>query len=266
MIDIDNLFEKFLRKYLAENAGKYTEDQLEDKISEIFGDFGKTPLAELEGKSPVDYFSEKKDEELIEELKTCVLTGVSPSDFLCDELERRNSVEDGLIDCVNPENDELSVYCVNILNSIGSVKAVKKYLEILLSGKAGDSLAELITETLCDNADLVKDEIVEKYDQAGEIKKYLVEILANCSPDDDVFGILRDEFLSHKNEIALYASYLTKYGDDRALPLFEEAIKDDGIKYADFKELKLGIEEFGGEYSDTRDFSSDKTFKIIKGN
>ena len=127
-------------------------------------------------------------------------------------------------------------------------------------------MAELITETLCDNADMVVDKVVEGYENAGEIKKYLVEILANCSHSDEVFDILCEEFKSHKNEIALYASYLTKYGDDRALPLFEEAIKDDGIKYVDFKELKLGIEEFGGEYNGKRDFSSDKAFNILKNN
>ena len=36
MIDIDGLFENYFKKYIAENLGKMTEQQIEDKIPEIY--------------------------------------------------------------------------------------------------------------------------------------------------------------------------------------------------------------------------------------
>ena len=46
-IDIDKLFEEYFKKFIAENMGKYTEDELESKVAEIYGEFGSTKLDEL---------------------------------------------------------------------------------------------------------------------------------------------------------------------------------------------------------------------------
>ena len=51
-VDTDALFEKFMRNYMKENAGKFTEEEWEDKIPVLFDEFGKTPLQELGGESP----------------------------------------------------------------------------------------------------------------------------------------------------------------------------------------------------------------------
>ena len=52
MIDIDSLFENYFRNYIIKNSGKFTEDELENKVGEVYNEFGKTPLKELSGKSP----------------------------------------------------------------------------------------------------------------------------------------------------------------------------------------------------------------------
>ena len=46
MIDVDGLFETFFRKYLAKNAGKFTEEELENKVGEIYSEFGKTVVTQ----------------------------------------------------------------------------------------------------------------------------------------------------------------------------------------------------------------------------
>ena len=47
MIDIDALFEKYFRNFVMKNSGRFTEDELEDKVGEIYSKFGSTPLKEL---------------------------------------------------------------------------------------------------------------------------------------------------------------------------------------------------------------------------
>ena len=69
----------------------------------------------------------------------------------------------------------------------------------------------------------------------------------------------------HLNDIPLYLTYVTRYGDEKALPALLEIISLQSINYVDFNELKFAIELFGGEYKEKRDFSSDLYYKRIKG-
>ena len=64
MIDVDGLFETFFRKYLAKNAGKFTEEELENKVGEVYSEFGKTKLKELGNKTPDEYFGAGKEREI----------------------------------------------------------------------------------------------------------------------------------------------------------------------------------------------------------
>jgi len=96
-------------------------------------------------------------------------------------------------------------------------------------------------------------------------KACLTEILSKTEKDDKVFDILIEQFAIHQDEIPLYAGYLARYGDERALPFLLTAIENEKLSYSDFNELKFAIESLGGEYDKERDFTKDKTYKKIKG-
>ena len=49
MIDVDKLFENYFRSYLIKNQGKFSEEQLENKVGEVYDEFGNSPLKELGG-------------------------------------------------------------------------------------------------------------------------------------------------------------------------------------------------------------------------
>lgn len=269
MIDIDAAFEKYLRNFIAENAGKITEEQLEDKVSELYEKFGKTPLKELDGLSPKDYFKKKETKTLVDMLGESVKKGASPSDFLCEEIEAREDADEYLISLFEENRgEELSAYCVNLLTirGKGDKGLLNKYISVLKGEKAGESLTETIVEVLKDNADKVKDEVISLYEGGDErLKDYSAEILSASSKDDRVFAILGDYFKNRQGDLSQAVAYLSKYGDDRALDLFYEAIKKKDISYLDYKELKLAIEEFGGEVADEKDFTFDSTYIKLKG-
>ena len=267
MVDIDKLFEDFFRKFIAENVGKFTEEELEDKVAELYDKFGDTPLKELGDISPKAYFESKTAEELTEMLKSEIENGMPVSDFLCSAIENKDGVDEFLIKNVTEyANDELAVYSVNILNTRGVKSVLSQYVKLLQGDKISENLSELMTEILSENADLVKEEVISAYGKDKNTDKYFIEVLSCMSQDERVFDILIREFLDHKSEISLYTSYLVKYGDERALPYLEKAIREDGVDYADFKELKLAIESFGGECDISPDFSSDEIYKKIKNN
>ena len=65
-IDVDKLFEEYFKKFIAENIGKYTEDELESKVADIYAEFGNAKIDKLGGKTPITYFGEMTDEELFD--------------------------------------------------------------------------------------------------------------------------------------------------------------------------------------------------------
>ena len=100
-------------------------------------------------------------------------------------------------------------------------------------------------------------------DERGKAR--IAEIVSRGQKTDGAFDILIAEFLKHGENLPLYASYLARYGDERALPFLNAAAENEKISYADFEELRFAIEALGGECKVKRDFSADKTYKKIKG-
>ena len=250
MTDIDGLFEVFFKKYLAENLGKITEDEIEDRVPELYASFGKTPNEKLGGKSPEEYFKAFSDDELIDAFKESVKNGGDVPSFLCDEIEARGGLTDKLCELVlTCRDDELATYCVNMLGKDVSEKYLEGFVDIIADEDAGESITESLTEFLRDNGDKVKGKIISVYsdNKKSPKKGNFIEIMSRMSPDDRIFDILCEELREDEKNLSLNAVYIARYGDDRALPILEQLIKKDGLGYYDFKELKNAIEELGGE-------------------
>lgn len=249
-VDLDALFEEYFRNFLIKNQGKFSEEQLENKVGEIYKRFGDEPLKELGGKSPRKYYADKTDKELVEELETAVKNSLPVSDFLCEELESRKGAFKYLVKFVDDaENDELATYAVNFLRYGDEVAdACPAFLNMLVGGRCGNSLAETVTEVLSEHADMVVQNAVKAFGGASnKIKGYLSEILS-CAPQcDGVYEILKNEFLSHPKDAALYGGYLAKYGDERAVEVINGFIRNGGLNAIDYKELKMAVEALGGE-------------------
>ena len=62
---------------------------------------------------------------------------------------------------------------------------------------------------------------------------------------------------------ALYAGYLGKLGDDRALEPLMDAAEGNDINYVDFIEIRNAIERLGGE-APIREFNDDPTYQAVQ--
>ena len=267
IIDIDSLFDKYISDYVYENVGKVSPEEIENKIAELYVDFGKKGLVELDGKTPEEYYLQFTCKELLAGLKKHLEDGVSVPDFLCEAITSKQDEIDFVASELSASDDEeYLMYLMNILKSVDSNKLAKIYLEFLLCDYS-DSIKELATELLADGmSDKVSEEIIKEYNDANQTtRERFCEILAGASKSDKIFEILIAEFNARQDNIPLFAGYLAKYGDERALETLITAIEKDKIKYADFEELRFAIEALGGEYDKQRDFSHDKFFDKIKG-
>ena len=264
LVDIDAIFEARLRKYMEEHAGEYSEDAWEEKIAELYEAFGSERLAELGGQSPEKYYAGEDGAALVGLLARHVWEGVAVSDYLCEAIMDADGAEEPLISLLGEAEEELVFYAMNLLKDMGSVKPLGQYLDFLLDPSVGRDRKELCTEILCEYPERVKESILEKYEGASEEdRSSLLDILSHAQKDDRILRLLTDALLSHAEEIPLYAAFVRRYGDEKALTALYELIEREEINYQDFQELKLAIESLGGEYEKERDFSNDKVYRKI---
>ncbi len=266
IIDVDALFDKYISDYVYASLGKVKPEEIENKIPALYVEFGNTMLKDLDGKTPNMYYRSFTGNELVECLINHLNQKVAVSDFLCEAITENKENEGALVEQLRKDNDEeLTLYLMNMLSEMKSEKVSSRYLEFILWDYP-ESVRELATESLSEHAEEVKEQILTQYNDVNEQKKAcLLDVLSNCKNDDRVFNILINEFLKDANQIPLHAAYLGKYGDERALPYLMTAIENEKLSYADFEELRFAIESLGGQYDKVRDFSSDKTYKKIKG-
>ena len=136
------------------------------------------------------------------------------------------------------EHDEqFTAYLMNILSDLKAEIPAERYMEFALYDYP-ENIGELATEALVENADKVKDKVLKSFELAADDKKdRLSEILASVKEkSDDVFDKLVYEFVKNKKKIPLYANYLAKYGDERAIPFLKTAIEGK-VNYQEFEEL-----------------------------
>lgn len=265
ILDLDAVFDKYISDYVYKNVGKVKPEEIEDNIPVLYSKFGDEKLSVLDGKTPNTYYLDASAEELLSVLKEHITTGVSVSDFLCEAIISNSKSGAVISKVLSEDNDEeFTLYLLNILSDINGELPVSRLLEFVLYDY-GEPIRETATSLLGKVADSVKEPILSAFNDATEsVKADLTDILSNCSKDDRVFDILTLQFVKHPENVPLYASYLTKYGDERALPFLLTAIENDKISYPDFEELRFAIESLGGEYTKERDFSKDKYYKKIK--
>ncbi len=263
IIDVDKYFEEYIRNYMKQNAGKFTEEEWEDKVPELYESFGKEPLDALDGKSPEGYYASVNAKELCALLRAHVEEEVSVSDYLCDALVKGDT-EKGLMEFLSEDEDEeLTSYAINILNEKGSTKPLKTYLKRVIDPKTDENMRELMGEVLIDHAKVIKDELIAAAAKAKVGKQFIYEALSGCEKEEVIYSILSEGFKT-ADDVALFAHLLVRYGDERAIELLKQKISAPKIKYAEFQELKFAIEALGGEYEEQRDFSQDRTYRKIK--
>lgn len=266
LINLDNLFDKYIEKYVLDNVGRIKPEEIENKIPVLYAEFGDVPQKELDGKTPNEFYRCFSPAELLTCLQEHIEKEVPVSDFLIEAITADKDSEKAVKSALMEEhNEQFTAYLMNILADLKAEIPVERYMEFTLYDYP-ENIGELATEALVENADKAKDKVLKAFDLAAEDKKdRLSEILASVKiKSDDVFDKLVYEFVKNKKKIPLYANYLAKYGDERAIPFLKTAIEGK-VNYQEFEELKFAIECLGGEYAEKRDFTEDAIYKKIKG-
>lgn len=270
IIDFDAKFEKYAEAWIKENAAKYPNpDKLEAAMPSVYLRWINRPANWLEGLTPAEYFARfDEPKELIRLMTEYDKQRVPLPDLLVETVQRLDSADDALIDALTdgatPFQTKLTI--VSMLREMESTKPMSVYIDwISRHGGNRDELADMAAESLAEMGAIVVEPVIEALGGANEAgREAFLDTLCNFRGDDRTLNLALDMFVRNDDRTALFASYLEKLGDDRALPHLLRAVSERKLSYLDFIELRNAIESLGGEVAEIPDFTGDPYYETLR--
>lgn len=270
-IDFDRQFEAYTRAWMEKNAEKYNNnmDMIEAMMPEIYMEFLGKPAAWLGGQSPEMYFEQFDDAGMLVEWMCAYYTENVPVPDLL--LERITALGEAAEHALMPlpfgagVPHEAALTAISLLREMESTALLQQYVAFIASLDEQDEKGDMCAESLLSMGEEAVSAMLDALDGAHEAgKDIFADILSNYPGDERTFELLMERFAVCEDRRALFASYLAKYGDDRALPVLMDAAQDDRTNYLDYVEIVSAIEELGGERPAERDFNGDPYYESLK--
>lgn len=264
MFDFDKDFEEYVIKWFEAHRDEgMCEHELEDKMPELYETWANLPNSSLSGLSPYTFFANIDAPDLVKLMVTGCDGDKNPSTLLLDRIVEKPECAEGLRGIIRTsKNNKARIIAANLLTEMGEDHPLDVYAALVCDDTADEGLRELGIEVMCDHADEVADALYKLIPSATRAQKGMIaEVLANAKADDRTLRLL-EEMFAHGDNLAFFASLIGKYGDERAAAMLYRAL--DTCCYADYIEIKNAIERLGGVVDDSRDFTDDPTYRIIK--
>ena len=219
--------------------------------------------------TPASYFTQFEDPKvLVDWMAEYCINKVPVPDLLLEQITAVGKpCEKRLLRLLEDPNteEEPKMIAVGLLREMGSTMPKMLYINWQLDRDEKDELKDNALESLQEMGEIVVQPILQLIGRAGDAgKEALLDVLTHFPGDEKIFRTALDLFRSHPEKRALYAGYLAKIGDDRALPDLETAARDEKVSYLTYIEIRNAIEELGGQ-SPERVFDNDPEYEALKG-
>ena len=153
---------------------------------------------------------------------------------------------------------------VGLLRDMESVQPKMLYINWQLDRQQEDDLKDNALESLTAMGEAVVQPILQQIGKANDAgREALLEVLSHFPGNEQIFRIALEAFRKHPEKRALFAGYLAKLGDDRALADLTEAANAPGLPYLTFIELRNAIESLGGTCPD-REYDDDPEYEALR--
>lgn len=270
LINFDEHFAEFTTRWLKEHESEYaTYDDLEADLPRVYMMFLNTRAKWLGNLTPGSYFTQFEDPKVL-------------VDWLADYCAKKIPVPDLLLEQItfvgkpcekrltrlleDPEaEEEAKMVAIGLLRDLKSTLPKMLYINWQLNRQEKDELRDNALESLQEMGEAVVQpilQVIQKANDAGQ--EALLDVLTRFPAQEQTFQTARKLFLNHPEKRALFAGYLAKIGDDRALPDLIAAAEDEGISYLNFIEIRNAIEELGGTAPE-RVFEDDPEYDALRG-
>lgn len=270
-IDFDKQFERYTRSWMEKNAEKYKNnmDVIEAMMPDVYMEFLEKEAAWLDGLSPMAYFAQYDDAQmLVDWMCAYYEQGVPVPDLLLERITDLGEDAERAL-CALPFGEgvlhEAALTAISLLRELDSAALVKEYIEFIAALEEPDEKGDMCAESLESMGYAVVEPMLDALDHATQTgRDIFADILSNYPGEDRIFDLLMERFAYCEDRRALFASYLAKFGDDRALPALIEAAQDDAVNYLDYVEIVSAIDALGGDRPPEREFTGDPYYESLK--
>ena len=270
-INLDRAFERYMAEWIKENSEKYKDDMdvIEDMMPDVYLEFLKKPADFLDGVAPQDYFEQFDNADmLVNWLCDYIAQGVPVPDLLLERVTALgNPAEKSLLALVARDDlpEETQMTAISLLREMESKAPMQRYIDYIASLEEPSDKGDLCAEALMSMGESVVEPILATLSGAGQTgRDIFADVLSNYPGDERIYELMIERFVTRDERRALFASYLAKLGDERAIPMLKEAAQSPDINYLDYVEVVNAIEALGGERPPEREFSGDPYYESLR--
>lgn len=270
-INFDRAFERYMAEWMKENSEKYKDDMdvIEDMMPDVYLEFLKKPADFLDGVAPQDYFEQFDNADmLVNWLCDYIAQGVPVPDLLLERVTALgNPAEKSLLALVARDDlpEETQMTAISLLREMESKAPMQRYIDYIASLEEPSDKGDLCAEALMSMGESVVEPILDALSGARQTgRDIFADVLSNYPGDERIYELMIERFVTRDERRALFASYLAKLGDERAIPMLKEAAQSPDINYLDYVEVVNAIEALGGERPPEREFSGDPYYESLR--
>ena len=270
-INFDRAFERYMAEWIKENSEKYKDDMdvIEDMMPDVYLEFLKKPADFLDGVAPQDYFEQFDNADmLVNWLCDYIAQGVPVPDLLLERVTALGDpAEKSLLALVARDDlpEETQMTAISLLREMESKAPMQRYIDYIASLEEPSDKGDLCAEALMSMGESVVEPILATLSGAGQTgRDIFADVLSNYPGDERIYELMIERFVTRDERRALFASYLAKLGDERAIPMLKEAVQSPDINYLDYVEVVNAIEALGGERPPEREFSGDPYYESLR--
>ena len=270
-INFDRAFERYMAEWIKENSEKYKDDMdvIEDMMPDVYLEFLKKPADFLDGVAPQDYFEQFDNADmLVNWLCDYIAQGVPVPDLLLERVTALgNPAEKSLLALVARDDlpEETQMMAISLLREMESKAPMQRYIDYIASLEEPSDKGDLCAEALMSMGESVVEPILAVLSGAGQTgRDIFADVLSNYPGDERIYELMIERFVTRDERRALFASYLAKLGDERAIPMLKEAAQSPDINYLDYVEVVNAIEALGGERPPEREYSGDPYYESLR--
>ncbi len=269
IINFDEHFADFMSEWMKKHEEQYGSfDEMEEDMPRIYMAFLNTRARWLGNVTPGAYFTQFEDPKvLVDWLAQYCDERVPVPDLLLEQITAvGRPCEKRLLELLKDEEapEEARMIAVNQLREMESILPKMLYIQWQLNRDEKDELKDNALESLTDMGEAVVQPILQelpKANAAGE--EALLEVLSHYPGNEQVFKLALRLFRERKERRALFAGYLAKLGDERALPELIAAAEEEKLPYLTFIEIRNAIESMGGTCPE-RSYEDDPEYEALR--
>lgn len=270
-INFDRAFERYMAEWMKENSEKYKDDMdvIEDMMPDVYLEFLKKPADFLDGVAPQDYFEQFDNADmLVNWLCDYIAQGVPVPDLLLERVTALGNPAEKILLALVARDDlpeETQMTAISLLREMESKAPMQRYIDYIASLEEPSDKGDLCAEALMSMGESVVEPILATLSGAGQTgRDIFADVLSNYPGDERIYELMIERFVTRDERRALFASYLAKLGDERAIPMLMEAAQSPDINYLDYVEVVNAIEALGGERPPEREFSGDPYYESLR--